>query len=101
MVKPRLCLYVRVHLQVLAHRGGLWTSLQWTCQVLWDQAIIITQLVERGPSQDQPAPLSLDQLYNVLSPLLVLATDLLLDMMVKLQVHMNPLAQWYNSRDPS
>ncbi|XP_072554805.1 cilia- and flagella-associated protein 54 isoform X3 [Paramormyrops kingsleyae] len=71
---------------VLAHRGGLWTSLQWTCQVLWDQAVIVTQLVERGPSQDQPAPLSLDQLYSVLSPLLVLATDLLLDMMVKLQL---------------
>ncbi|XP_048861008.1 cilia- and flagella-associated protein 54 isoform X2 [Brienomyrus brachyistius] len=71
---------------VLAHRGGLWTSLQWACQVLWDQAVVITQLVERGPSADQPAPLSLDQLHSVLSPLLVLATDLLLDMMVKLQL---------------
>ncbi|KAJ8374133.1 hypothetical protein SKAU_G00047130 [Synaphobranchus kaupii] len=66
---------------VLAHRGGLWTSLQWVCRVLWDHASAVTLLVERGH-----APLSLEQLDSALTPLLALATDLLIDMMHRLQM---------------
>ncbi|KAJ8367384.1 hypothetical protein AAFF_G00320350 [Aldrovandia affinis] len=66
---------------VLAHRGALWVSLQWVCGVLWDQVSSLTLLVERGH-----APLSLEQINSALTPLLALATDLLLDMMHTLQM---------------
>ncbi|KAG5830467.1 hypothetical protein ANANG_G00310940 [Anguilla anguilla] len=65
---------------VLAHRGGLWTSLQWVCRVLWDHASAVASLVEQGH-----APLSPEQLDSALTPLLALATDLLMDMMHRLQ----------------
>ncbi|KAG7454748.1 hypothetical protein MATL_G00263130 [Megalops atlanticus] len=71
---------------VLAHRGGHWTLLQWVCRVMWDQATAVTHLVEQGLSLEQPLPLSLEQLHSTLSPLLLLATDLLLDMMHTLQM---------------
>ncbi|KPP66935.1 hypothetical protein Z043_114519, partial [Scleropages formosus] len=71
---------------VLAHRGAHWTSLQWTCRVLWDQTIAITQLVERGSFQGEPSSLTVDQVYTVVTPLLILAADLLLDMMYRAQV---------------
>uniref|UniRef100_A0A8C9R316 Cilia- and flagella-associated protein 54 n=2 Tax=Scleropages formosus TaxID=113540 RepID=A0A8C9R316_SCLFO len=71
---------------VLAHRGAHWTSLQWTCRVLWDQTIAITQLVERGSFQGEPSSLTLDQVYTVVTPLLILAADLLLDMMYRAQL---------------
>ncbi|KAJ8249933.1 hypothetical protein COCON_G00231490 [Conger conger] len=48
---------------VLAHRGGLWTSLQWVCRVLWDHASAVTPLVEDGH-----APLSPEQLDSTLTP---------------------------------
>ncbi|XP_035258138.1 cilia- and flagella-associated protein 54 isoform X1 [Anguilla anguilla] len=66
---------------VLAHRGGLWTSLQWVCRVLWDHASAVASLVEQGH-----APLSPEQLDSALTPLLALATDLLMDMMHRLQM---------------
>ncbi|KAJ8245687.1 hypothetical protein GJAV_G00273400 [Gymnothorax javanicus] len=66
---------------VLAHRGGLWTSLQWVCRVLWDHASAVTPLVEQDHT-----PLSREQLDSALTPVLALAADLLLDMMLKLQM---------------
>ncbi|KAI1882318.1 hypothetical protein AGOR_G00249440 [Albula goreensis] len=66
---------------VLAHRGRLWASLQWVCRSLWDQASAVTMLVERGHTA-----LTLEQLNSALTPLLALATDLLIDMMHRLQL---------------
>ncbi|XP_017572344.1 cilia- and flagella-associated protein 54 [Pygocentrus nattereri] len=73
-----------VHLRramVLAHRGHLWTSLQWVCRILWDEFSTMVLLVER----DAPSKLTLDQFCTVFTPLLVLASDLLMDMMQRLQ----------------
>ncbi|KAM9468321.1 cilia- and flagella-associated protein 54-like [Clarias gariepinus] len=70
---------------VLAHRGELWTSLQWVCEVLWDQFNTIAFLVECTQSSETPSTLTLDQFYTVFTPLLTLASELLMDMMHKLQ----------------
>ncbi|KAF5908404.1 cilia- and flagella-associated protein 54 [Clarias magur] len=70
---------------VLAHRGSLWTSLQWVCEVLWDQFNTIAFLVECSQSSETPSTLTLDQFYTVFTPLLALASELLMDMMQKLQ----------------
>ncbi|XP_072529245.1 cilia- and flagella-associated protein 54 [Salminus brasiliensis] len=77
-----------VHLRramVLAHRAGLWMSLQWVCGILWDQLSTIVLLVECGQMSESPSNLTLDQFYTVFTPLLVLASDLLMDMMARLQ----------------
>ncbi|XP_019903314.2 cilia- and flagella-associated protein 54 isoform X2 [Esox lucius] len=71
---------------VLAHRGGHWTTLQCVCRSLWDQGYTIALLVERGASMEPPIPLTLDQFYSFLAPLFELATDLLMDMMERLQL---------------
>ncbi|XP_036433426.1 cilia- and flagella-associated protein 54 [Colossoma macropomum] len=74
-----------VHLRramVLAHRGRLWTSLQWVCRILWDEFSTMVLLVER----DSLSKLTLDQFYTLFTPLLVLASDLLMDMMERLQL---------------
>lgn len=72
--------------QVLAHRGGHWTTLQCVCRTLWDQGCTITLLVDRGTSMEPPIPLTLDQLNTVLTPLFELATDLVMNMMETMQV---------------
>lgn len=72
--------------QVLAHRGGHWTTLQCVCRTLWDQGCTITLLVDRGASMEPPIPLTLDQLYTVLTPLFELATDLVMNMMETMQL---------------
>ncbi|KAI4876053.1 hypothetical protein NFI96_030101 [Prochilodus magdalenae] len=73
-----------VHLRramVLAHRGRLWTSLKWACQILWDEFSTMVLLVVCDSSDK----LTLHQFYTVFTPLLVLASDLLMDMMERLQ----------------
>ncbi|XP_066523856.1 cilia- and flagella-associated protein 54 isoform X2 [Hoplias malabaricus] len=78
-----------VHLRramVLAHRGCLWTSLQWVCSILWDQFSNMVLLVQHDQICDSSSKLTLDQLCTVFTPLLVLASDLLMDMMERLQV---------------
>ncbi|KAJ7996134.1 hypothetical protein DPEC_G00233920 [Dallia pectoralis] len=71
---------------VLAHRGGHWTTLQYVCRTVWDQGCTIAPLVERGASVDPPIAFTLDRLYSVLTPLFELASDLLMDMMERLQL---------------
>ncbi|XP_047660100.1 cilia- and flagella-associated protein 54 isoform X2 [Tachysurus fulvidraco] len=70
---------------VLAYRGRLWTSLQWVCEILWDQFSTIAFLVECSQSSENPSTITLDQLYTVFTPLLALASELLMDMMEKLE----------------
>ncbi|KAA0721041.1 Cilia- and flagella-associated protein 54 [Triplophysa tibetana] len=72
---------------VLAHRWGQWTTLQWACRILWDQSSTLVLMVERLQSPDvHNRQLTMEQLYTVITPLLVLATDLLMDMMEKLKL---------------
>ncbi|XP_063751644.1 LOW QUALITY PROTEIN: cilia- and flagella-associated protein 54-like [Eleginops maclovinus] len=68
---------------VLAHRGSHWTTLQCVCQTLWDQSCRITVLVDRAAQLDLPSPLQ-DQLNTTFTPLLVLAADLIMDMLNRL-----------------
>ncbi|XP_056140205.1 cilia- and flagella-associated protein 54 [Lampris incognitus] len=69
---------------VLAHRGSHWNTLQSVCQTLWDQGCRIVTLVERGARMGSPSSITVDQLHTILTPLLVLATDLLMDMLDRL-----------------
>ncbi|XP_051974973.1 cilia- and flagella-associated protein 54 [Xyrauchen texanus] len=72
---------------VLAHRLGHWTTLQWVCQTLWDQSSILAQMVEQTHGADAHSrQLTIEQLYTVITPLLVLASDLLMDMMERLKL---------------
>ncbi|XP_039888994.1 cilia- and flagella-associated protein 54-like isoform X3 [Simochromis diagramma] len=78
---------VAVHLRramVLAHRGNHWTTLQCVCQTLWDQSCRITVLVERAAQLETPCTITAEQLHSILTPLLVLATDFIMDMLQKL-----------------
>ncbi|KAL7389232.1 hypothetical protein ABVT39_000211 [Epinephelus coioides] len=77
---------------VLAHRGSHWTTLQRVCQTVWDQSCRINVL-EQGVAQlEPPSPITADQLHTTFTPLLVLATDLIMDMMKRLE-----LWSWYDS----
>lgn len=69
--------------QVLAHRWGHWTTLQWACRTLWDQSSTLILMLDPDALSGQ---LKLEQMYTVITPLLVLASDLLMDMMEKLKV---------------
>ncbi|TNN63493.1 Cilia- and flagella-associated protein 54 [Liparis tanakae] len=76
-----------LHLQramVLAHRGGHWTTLQCVCQTVWDQSCRITVLVQRAAQHGAPSSITADQLHATCTPLLLLATDLIMDMLSKL-----------------
>lgn len=59
------------------------------CEVIWDQFNTIAFLVECSQSSETPSTLTLDQFYTVFTPLLTLASELLMDMMHKLQVIFN------------
>lgn len=72
--------------QVLAHRGNHWTTLQCVCQTLWDQSCRITVLVQRAAQLETPCTITAEQLHSILTPLLVLATDFIMDMLQKLGV---------------
>ncbi|KAK7149598.1 hypothetical protein R3I94_009044 [Phoxinus phoxinus] len=72
---------------VLAHRWSHWTTLQWVCRTLWDQTSTLALMIERAQCPDAHArQLTIEQLYTVITPLLVLASDLLMDMMEKLKL---------------
>ncbi|MBN3301882.1 CFA54 protein, partial [Amia calva] len=71
---------------VLAHRGGHWACLQWVCRMLWDQASVADQLLGwAAPIPEQSCPLSLEHLHATLTPVLLLASHCLLDMIQRLQ----------------
>ncbi|XP_058629752.1 cilia- and flagella-associated protein 54-like isoform X3 [Onychostoma macrolepis] len=72
---------------VLAHRWGHWTTLQWVCRTLWDQSSTLALMIERTQGPNVSARrLTIEQLYTVITPLLALASDLLMDMMEKLKL---------------
>ncbi|XP_028277985.1 cilia- and flagella-associated protein 54 [Parambassis ranga] len=71
---------------VLAHRGSHWTTLQCVCQTMWDQNCRISSLVQSTVQVKTPCPITADQLDEVFTPLLVLATDLIMDMLNKLEL---------------
>ncbi|KAK9536651.1 hypothetical protein VZT92_006417 [Zoarces viviparus] len=84
---------VALHLQramVLAHRGSHWTVLQCVCQTVWDQSCRITMLVQTA-AHEPPSSITADQLHTTFTPLLVLATDLMMDMLNRLG-----LWSWYD-----
>ncbi|XP_024122060.1 cilia- and flagella-associated protein 54 isoform X2 [Oryzias melastigma] len=65
---------------VLAHRGGDWTLLLCVCHTVWSHSCKITSQLEAPP------PFTEDQLQHIFTPLLVLATDLVMDMLNKLEL---------------
>ncbi|KAM4545334.1 cilia- and flagella-associated protein 54-like isoform 3-T3 [Odontesthes bonariensis] len=71
---------------VLAHRGSHWTTLQCVCQSLWDQTCRITLMMQRAAQPEASSLVTADQLHAIFTPLLVLATDLLMDMLNRLQL---------------
>eukprot|EP00064_Thunnus_orientalis_P016483 superscaffoldBa00003282_g16549 len=73
-----------VEQQVLAHRGSHWTNLQTVCQTMWDQSYRLAILVQRADQVKPPFLLTTDQLHTTFTPLLVLSTDLIMDMLNKL-----------------
>ncbi|KAM3601812.1 uncharacterized protein V6R79_019265 [Siganus canaliculatus] len=76
-----------LHLQramVLAHRGGHWAFLRYLCHTVWDQNSRITFLAQEAAQLEAPFPLTADALHTTFTPLLVLATDLTMDMLNRL-----------------
>lgn len=71
---------------MLAHRGSHWTTLQRVCQTVWDQSCRINVLGQGVAQLEPPSPITADQLHTTFTPLLVLATDLIMDMMKRLEV---------------
>ncbi|XP_042355674.1 cilia- and flagella-associated protein 54-like [Plectropomus leopardus] len=69
---------------VLAHRGSHWTNLQHVCQTVWDQSCRITVLVQSVAQFEPPSPITVNQLHTTFTPLLMLATDLIMDMLNRL-----------------
>ncbi|KAM7374329.1 hypothetical protein PAMP_006995 [Pampus punctatissimus] len=69
---------------VLAHRGSHWTTLQSVCQTMWDQSCRIAVLVQRAAHVKPSFLLTADQLCTTFTPLLVLSTDLIMDMLNRL-----------------
>ncbi|KAM4547577.1 cilia- and flagella-associated protein 54 [Fundulus diaphanus] len=78
-------LYLR-RAMVLAHRGHHWTALQYACQTLWDQNLKLSTMIQQIALRETSPPVTADQLHVIFTPLLVLATDLMLDMLDKLQI---------------
>ena len=75
--------------QVLAHRGGHWTSLQTACAVLWNQACTLPMLLVPPPADC----LGVEQVYSSLTPVLAVACELLMDMMDRLKVRAELLSE--------
>ncbi|XP_016529392.1 cilia- and flagella-associated protein 54 isoform X1 [Poecilia formosa] len=71
---------------VLAHRGNHWTTLQYMCQSVWDQNHKLTAMVQNGALNKSFPSVITDELQAIFTPLLVLATDFMLDMLTKLQI---------------
>ncbi|KAF3706510.1 Cilia- and flagella-associated protein 54 [Channa argus] len=71
---------------VLAHRGSHWTILQCVCQTVWDHSCRISFLVQSAAHLEPPSVITAEQLHTTITPLLVMATDLILDMFNRLRV---------------
>ncbi|XP_077402899.1 cilia- and flagella-associated protein 54 isoform X1 [Vanacampus margaritifer] len=69
---------------VLAHRGGHWTNLQKVCHTVWEESNRLFALVDTVCQTQTPFLLTSHELQNTLTPLLVLATDLIMDMLSRL-----------------
>ncbi|XP_069567775.1 cilia- and flagella-associated protein 54 [Brachyistius frenatus] len=61
---------------VLAHRGGHWTALQSVCQTVWNQNRRFIVLLQA----ETPSTITSEQHQSIFTPLLVLATDFIMDM---------------------
>ncbi|KAK2828620.1 hypothetical protein Q5P01_019654 [Channa striata] len=68
---------------VLAHRGSHWTILQCVCQTVWDHSCRISFLVKSAAHFELPSVITVEQLHTTITPLLVMATDLIMDMLNK------------------
>ncbi|KAJ3589202.1 hypothetical protein NHX12_010049 [Muraenolepis orangiensis] len=73
---------------VLAHRGAHWSCLRYVCQTAREQSSGLAGLLAGDPDREgptpgpeAPCPTALDLLHATFTPLLGLATDLLMDMM--------------------
>ncbi|XP_067350709.1 cilia- and flagella-associated protein 54-like isoform X2 [Channa argus] len=71
---------------VLAHRGSHWTILQCVCQTVWDHSCRISFLVQSAAHLEPPSVITAEQLHTTITPLLVMATDLILDMFNRLRL---------------
>ncbi|XP_040907982.1 cilia- and flagella-associated protein 54-like [Toxotes jaculatrix] len=69
---------------VFAHRGSHWTTLQCVCQTVWDQSCRIGSLVQTSVQLEPHSPVTAEQLHTTVTRLLVLATDLIMDMLNRL-----------------
>ncbi|XP_061558417.1 cilia- and flagella-associated protein 54-like [Phycodurus eques] len=69
---------------VLAHRGGHWTNLQKVCHTVWEESNRIIALEQTASQLQPPFLVTSDELHNTFTPLLVLATDLIMDMLSRL-----------------
>ncbi|XP_056253277.1 cilia- and flagella-associated protein 54-like isoform X3 [Seriola aureovittata] len=69
---------------VLAHRGSHWTTLQCVCQTVWDQSCRIAFIVQSTVQFEPHSPMTAEQLHTTFTRLLVLATDLIMDMLNRL-----------------
>ncbi|XP_029375672.1 cilia- and flagella-associated protein 54 [Echeneis naucrates] len=67
---------------VLAHRGKHWTTLQQICQTVWNQSF--TFQVQASAHFAPQSPVIVEQLHTIFTQLLVLATDLMMDMLNRL-----------------
>ncbi|XP_069048817.1 cilia- and flagella-associated protein 54 isoform X2 [Lepisosteus oculatus] len=79
---------------VLAHRGWHWACLQWVCRTLWDQFTPVICMLEHGSTTEHPFPISLEQIYSTLTPLLLLASECLLNMIQRLQEEPGTQQAW-------
>lgn len=80
--------YVSIYrvLQVLAHRGNHWTVLLHVCQTIWDQSHRITTVAEKAVKPESLSHVIAEQMHTIFTPLLVLAADLIMDMLTTLDV---------------
>ncbi|XP_077447691.1 cilia- and flagella-associated protein 54 isoform X2 [Stigmatopora argus] len=69
---------------VLAHRGGHWTNLQKVCYTVWEESNRIITLEQTASQFQPPFLVTSNELHNIFNPLLVLATDLIMDMLSRL-----------------
>ncbi|XP_051903084.1 cilia- and flagella-associated protein 54-like isoform X2 [Hippocampus zosterae] len=69
---------------VLAHRGGHWTNLQKVCHSVWEESNRLTALHQTASRLQPPFLVTSRELHNTFTPLLILATDLIMDMLSRL-----------------
>ncbi|XP_061904625.1 cilia- and flagella-associated protein 54-like isoform X2 [Entelurus aequoreus] len=79
----KAALYLR-RAMVLAHRGSHWTTLQKVCHTVWEESSRIIALERTATQLQPPFVVSLEDLQNIFTPLLVHATDLIIDMLSRL-----------------